>query len=283
MSARVQAELVWGKLAVRRRNAARAPLQQGGVPVWPAADGRPTREWRHVVQARRGRICRSTRMPLRGRRRLCRLVVDDSPRSRALTRDSSQQQDEGGPITVTDVGDPVAGAKVRVAGRTSTSDAAGHTTVTNVAAGATVSVTAAGYRPGSTTLESPRGDLDMRRPSGTNIVVIISVVVVAAGVARASIPAANGTICAVLASRRSRIGAVLKSLYVIDDTERCWMARPSSPGTNPGRSERRGRKDPLGHPEPQGARNSSTGRTGPMSLCPEGRRSLRAFRTRASS
>lgn len=56
-------------------------------------------------------------------------------------------------ITVTDVGDPVAGAKVRVAGRTTTSDAAGHATVTNVAAGATVSVTAAGYRPGSTTLK----------------------------------------------------------------------------------------------------------------------------------
>ncbi len=83
----------------------------------------------------------------------------------------------------------------------------------------------------------------MRRPSGTNIVVIISVVVVAAGVARASIPAANGTIRGCYASDAAGSGAVLKSLYVIDDTERCPDGTTELTWNQTG---------PVGAPGPQG-------------------------------
>ena len=54
-------------------------------------------------------------------------------------------------LAVTDVGDPVAGAKVTVAGRTVTTDAKGRATVPKVLAGGKAAVAAAGYQPGGAT------------------------------------------------------------------------------------------------------------------------------------
>ena len=84
----------------------------------------------------------------------------------------------------------------------------------------------------------------MRRPSVTHIVVVISIVVVAAGVARASIPAANGTIRGCYAADPAGSGGVLKNLYVVDDGARCPDGTTELVWNQTG---------PIGTPGPQGA------------------------------
>ncbi len=70
-----------------------------------------------------------------------------------LTASASRTKQGAVTVTVTDVGDPVAGARVSVGGKTETTDAKGRVSFAKVASGGKASVAAAGYLPGVATFK----------------------------------------------------------------------------------------------------------------------------------
>lgn len=61
----------------------------------------------------------------------------------------------------------------------------------------------------------------MRRPSVTLVIAVTALVVAAAGVARASIPAADGKIRGCYEADLAGSGGVLRNLYVVDERDAC--------------------------------------------------------------